>query len=223
MVDLIGGALYTYDPKTSGLAIKARRANGTYTSFQGTLLNVNRKALAQMQEWAAQELRRHIRRDPGGHAGILENAILNPQNSAADRDGFDFLIDEAMARQVVNPERPDDGTYYRAIEFGSTASVGRRLPLSFFGPDDSGIHPNPKRAGKRLGKPDRGLQRGAFVGGLDRHEKNLGGFVIIRKAIRPYRYAGYAIARFELDDKAFYKGLIEQSAKTLKGVTLVVN
>lgn len=216
--------LYSYNPKLDGLGVKARRANGTFTSFQGAMLKVNRTAVAQMQEWAAQELRRHVRRDAAGHTGILEAAILNPANSSSNRDGFRFLLDERMAAEVVNPERPNKGTYYRAIEFGSAASVGRRLPLSFFGPDDYGIHPDRKRAGKRLGKPDRGLPRGAFVGGLDRTEKNLGGFVIVKRPIRPYRYAGYAEARFELNNRAYYKDLVVQAAAALRkqGVEVVI-
>lgn len=179
-----------FKPTDVGINTRAQ-LRGRFTSFQAQARRVNEKAVTQMAKWAVEELDRHIRRPD--RSGILERAILDPDTHRFTQAGFTFMVAEEMDAKVVNPTRyrgkdgkvkQHRGTYWRAIEEGSHASVGRILPLDFL--DANGrVDPNPHRAQKEIGPSSvpgagndenwrmldehRGLPQGAFVGGMDRY------------------------------------------------------
>lgn len=180
--------------KATRVGINTRaRIGGRFTSFQAQALKVNEKAVGQMAKWAVEELDRHMRRPARSRSGTLERAILDPTTHRATLDGFQFMVAEEMDAKVVNPLRPKRGTYWAAIEYGSTASVGRILPLNFLDSGGRITPPNQHRAQKeiaiggpgtgatsryygndmeddwRILESHRGLPDGAFVGGMDRY------------------------------------------------------
>lgn len=213
--------------KATAVGINTRARIGShFTSFQAQALRVNQRAVDQMAQWAVEELDRHMRRPENARTGTLQRAILDPTTHRATRDGFRFLLADEMDAKVVNPLRPDDGTYWRAIEWGSTASVGRILPLEFLDARNRVIKPNGGRAQKEI--DGRGN-----VGGMDRYRysrhrnvkvsirtrSGLKSFtarrrptIMVRNPIRPYHYARAAVLRFQASDYAWYKDQLHREA-----------
>jgi len=131
---------------------------------------------------------------------------MDPANHDATSERFSFMIDSRMASAVVNPQRPGRGTYYRAIEYGDTSSMGRRLPRAFLGgnvnnPVSTDAHYAAYYARQR-----------AAAGAPAAPVRGPSAYVTVRQPIRAYHYAAFARDQFLAGNFRFYRSLIEREA-----------
>jgi hypothetical protein len=224
------GGVVEFDPRKvqDAFKIQARDVLGRFTSANQAVLRANQRSLKYVQQKALENLDQAIEehgRPQEYNSGRLRRAIENPEFSTAGQDGFDFLIDARVEPQVP---------YYRAIEFGSSHFVGRRILLNFLDPG-GGAHPrstrdtdlmvdqsNPRKKG-RFTDPVLGVRnprrKDAIIGPRQRRELGDKGLedtavgVVIRNPIPAYHYGTRAAEQFRTAE--IYKRYVTQELNKL--------
>lgn len=209
-----GVGLVQFDSRatTRNIQVSARNALGQFTKFQGAVLKANQRSLATIQELASENLTKSINahgRPQDRNSGRLKRAIEDPSNSSATVDGFAFMQDAKVRREVP---------YYRAVERGSDYWVGKRLPFLFLGGGNEFHGPN--TSARRSGGVSGGRRNDHLVGPREYRTLAYGGgedrrVITIRNPVPRYGYAAKARRTF-LQGKMYDEILKEEAAQFVR-------
>jgi hypothetical protein len=119
---------FRFNKKIFDKAVKVEVAYRKLTGKGGEIERLNKAALQYVQVHAKKNLQEKMdanKRPAAGRSKRLEKALSSPKYSRVTPDGFHFMeYDSGIL---------DDVPYWLAVEFGSYASVGRYIPLTFLG------------------------------------------------------------------------------------------
>lgn len=198
-----GGNRDRFEQKIKDLQAQAR-------TLKAAGERINRRALQALSRDAQRELQRQIKArgreqaTAGSRANLVEVAGNYAVNSTYTTHGFHFFDPAQLARTQVN-------AYYRAIEAGSRAQVGKWRNLAFL------------RGGRYVAPSEsqrtdlvRQQRQATYRSGPRKGQAHAGKpsyLVQIERPIQPYRYISTAVERFQA--KHTYRDIIESEVKTV--------
>lgn len=119
---------FSFNRKIFDEAVKVEVAYRKLTGKGGEVERLNKAALKWVQVHAVENLQAKVEangRTAAGRSRRLEKALISPKYSTVKPDGFAFM---EYSSGIL-----EDVPYWLAVEFGSYASVGRYIPLTFLG------------------------------------------------------------------------------------------
>jgi hypothetical protein len=205
------------------------------------LENVNQKSLDFMVDRARKNLKESTYENatnPRERTGRLDAALANKGNHVVTAEGFLFMV----ASRLDGSPAP----YWRAIEQGSRASVGRRIPLTFragnysqyyqrYGPESDKRNDVPGRkpvykdirarySGEGSDRKTRSKDAKAYLTKKkipkSRRLQGEAQFVTVKRPIRAYRYGGKAVDAFNAGDK--YRQLLRTAIRQIDRIGLPI-
>lgn len=171
-----------------------RNPDGTYTAFQGNVLEANRRLVVELADSVAAAAKQSMLR-PNVSTGRLQHALLSEKNREVTKEGYGVgrpeFLDESEAK------------YWRQIDQGYSGHVGREI-RGVFGGSLTGVFGGQSPYGPYpiAGEPFTGIGQGtggrllpagrktayALLGKQRRGGKGLGIKSVIGEPIAPQRY-----------------------------------